>query len=263
MYTEETKSLLDATDQMPTFDMETPVETPDDTPPKKHIKKRYICFALIAVTLLGIGVAWGVSSLQNPPESQAPTVAEKKVSNKSTVDAAANNATAAPGVDKAKVEEKAEEAKQNVSETPAASTTNNSSNSSGNTSNNASTPSTGGNSSAPTPAPDPTPTPAPAPGPPAHVHTPVAVTKQVEKYEQQWVPNWVTNYFYTCSYCGTHTYSSSEAKAHQKQEGLATGSGHSYYSDSSTVDEGSYQNVFVGYETIPDGYVCSGCGTAM
>lgn len=222
--------------------------------------------AALALLLVGLGVGFamtmgsssGASSLNTNPNEAKDKPDKSEAKRTETVG----------NIDKAKVEEKAEEAKQNVSETPAASTTNNNSNtnsntSSSNTSSNTSAPSNNSNSSTPTPAPDPAPAPTPTPEPPAHVHTPVAVTKQVEKYEQQWVPNMVTKYFYTCSYCGTHTYSAQDAVAHQKQEALATGTVSSYYSDSSSIDEGSYQDVFVGCETVSNGYVCSGCGATM
>lgn len=206
---------------------------------------------------------------------------------KEIVDTAANNAAGAPNVDKEKVTEQAEEAKQQVQETPPASTTNNdntstNTNTGNNTSNNSnnSTPSSGGSGNsgsgsngsastpdpAPAPAPTPDPTPTPTPEPPAHQHNWVQQYKTINHdavYEQQWVSDMVYKSWYTCSYCGTHTHSSSEADAHQAQEALELGSMYSYYTDGEWEDHGSYQSVLVRdawTETITTGYVCSGCG---
>lgn len=404
----------------------------ENDPPKKRIKKRYICFALIAVALLGVGVAWGATnSSQQPSEPENPAISaeqkektkkpdykptmnlhvkadgwkgdstpvivhieskdgktnayhafnanedhavevnpgtyamtyispinadgsickvsdayESKVSEnqdsttenqknettfekipaeevtqeqidsilssikdavakgdktlsgdagKEIVDTAANNAAAAPNVDKEKVTEQAEEAKQQVQETPPASTTNNdntstNTNAGNNTSNgtsnnsNSSSSSSGGNSNsnsgsgsngsastpdpapAPAPIPDPTPTPDPTPEPPGHQHNWVAQTETIShpaEYEQQWMSNMVYVPQYTCSYCGTHTHSSSEADAHQAQEALELGSMYSYYNSGYYEDRGSYQSVLVRdawTEEVTTGYVCSGCG---
>ena len=225
--------------------------------------------AVLALLLVGLGVVGFAMTMECSPDTSLLSTNSNEDKVKSDESEAKRTETEG-SIDKEKVEAKSEEAKQNVSDTPASTTPDNSASNSGsaapsnnNTSNNSgsSSPSSGSSTPAPTPTPDPTP--APTPEPPAHVHTPVAVTHQVEKYEQQWISNPVTTYFYTCSDCGTHTYSSAEAKAHQAQEAISLGTGYSYYSDSSTVDEGSFQSVFVGYETVTDGYVCSGCGAAM
>lgn len=221
--------------------------------------------AALALLLVGLGVGFAMTMGSSSDASSLSTDSNEA---KDKPDKPEAKRTETEGnIDKEKVEAKSEEAKQNVSDTPASTTPDNSASNSGsaapsnnNTSNNSGSALSGGSSTpAPTPTPDPTPT--PTPEPPAHVHTPVAVTHQVEKYEQQWVPNIVTEYFYTCGTCGANTYSIDEANAHQKASGRG-GCG-AYYTNSQSVDKGSYQNVFVGYETVTDGYVCSGCGAAM
>lgn len=197
---------------------------------------------------------------------------------KKIVDTAANNAAAAPNVDKDKVTEKAEEAKQQVQENSSTSTaasgdssgsSEGSTNNGGGQSNDSSTPSTGGNSgggSASTPDPAPAPTPEPTPEPPAHQHNWVAQTETVNhpaEYEQQWVPNMVYISRYKCGHCGTYTYSAEDAASHQYAEMLETGKSYGYVTDGYYEDQGSYQSVLVRdawTETITKGYICSGCG---
>lgn len=218
--------------------------------------------AALALLLVGLGVGFAmtigsssdVSSLNTNPNEAKDKPDESEAKRTETVG----------NIDKAKVDEKAEEAKQNVSDTPVANNSNtntapsagsqnNAPSSGGNTSNGGTT---GGNTNN---TPDPAPT--PTPEPPAHVHTPVAVTKQVEKYEQQWVSNMVYVPQYTCGTCGAKFSTSGEADAHL----IASGRGGcgAYYSSGFYEDRGTTQNVFVGYETVPDGYVCSSCGEKM
>ena len=74
---------VSATDGAPISDSETEkiVAILDDTTPKKRIKKRYICFALIALALGGAGIAWGMSGSsqpEQPAEGNRPVVVTEK-----------------------------------------------------------------------------------------------------------------------------------------------------------------------------------------
>lgn len=74
---------VSATDGAPISDSETEkiVAIPDDTAPKKRIKKRYICFALIALALGGAGIAWvmsGSSQPEQPAEGDRPVIVTEK-----------------------------------------------------------------------------------------------------------------------------------------------------------------------------------------
>lgn len=79
---------VSATDGAPIGDSETEkiVAILDGAAPKKRIKKRYICFALIALALGGAGIAWGMSGSsqpEQPAEGDRPVVvAEKKKAEK-------------------------------------------------------------------------------------------------------------------------------------------------------------------------------------
>ncbi|MBU5405564.1 hypothetical protein KQI08_06495 [Paraeggerthella hongkongensis] len=123
-----------------------------------------------------------------------------------------------------------------------------------------------GNGGGATPAPTPTPTPDPTPQPPAHQHDWVAQYETVTipaVTEQRWVENWIYVNRYTCGHCGTHTYSYSEAQAHQDMHWEQTGTIYGFVTSGYEEDRGYYETVVVSPERTEQrltGYVCSGCG---
>lgn len=261
------------------------VEDPADKPPKSRIKKRCICFAVVALILLGAGTAWGATGGFQQKTEPEPAAFAKSTS-KGITTAAASSAATAP-TDKNEMTERAEEAKPQAQDAAPMSTNAGDNGSNARTGDNAgssSTQSSGGNSgssapnnggstggnsnggsaTAPDPAPAPTTDPDPTPEPPAHQHDWAARTETVNhpaEYEQQWVSNMVYVPQYTCGTRGATSSTYEEATAHQEASGRG-GCG-AFYTSGSYQDQGSYQSVLIRdawSETVTTGYACSSCG---
>lgn len=194
---------------------------------------------------------------------------------KKVVDQAATNASKAPNVDKAKVEQVAEQAKQEVTDTPTASTGSNGNTNSGNTGNAGSNSSTttptggsnsgggsasGGNSGGGSTTPE----------TPAHTHNWVAQTSQ------QWVPNvvWVqdsaawdepvmTGSVVQAS-CGLTFNTTEEWGTHKQEMGRGHTCSYSLVPTYGTIhhDATGHSEDQGSYDTQTTGYVCSGCGAS-
>lgn len=259
------------------------VEDPADKPPKSRIKKRCICFAVVALILLGAGTAWGATGGFQQKTEPEPTAFAKSTS-KGIATAATSSAATAP-TDKSEMTERAEEAKPQAQDAAPMSTNAGDNGSNARTGDNAGSSSTqssdgDGGSSAPSNGGStggngnggsataaglaPAPTPDPTPEPPEHQHDWATRTETVShpaEYEQQWVSYLVYVPQYTCGTCGAKFSTSGAADTHLVQSGRG-GCG-AYYSSGYYEDQGSYQSVLIRdawSETVTTGYVCSGCG---
>lgn len=73
--------------------------------------------------------------------------------------------------------------------------------------------------------------------------------------EKVWVSNEVWVGWYVCGHCGAKTYSSSDAKAHQREHILETGVSYAYGTDGYYEDQGHYET-----QTVRAAYYSCTCG---